>query len=93
MSDLVNETFDREKVALARHATIRAHRRLVGGDGVGAELQIANAVQAARSGCATPCSLPEMLGQPQHVSAGVDIDVALDAEKRTVTLGTQMVRS
>ena len=84
--DLVNETFDREGRPWPRHATIRAHRRLVGGDGVGVELQMANAIGpgqvARRHARFLKCS-----GRPQRVSAGVDIDVALDAKKRTVALG------
>ena len=54
---LVDQPLDGEAGAGPRHAAIGAHRRLVGGDRVGLELQMPDAIRA-RSGCATPCSLP-----------------------------------
>ena len=42
--DLVDQPLDREARAWPRHAAIGAHRRLVGRDRVGVELQMADAI-------------------------------------------------
>ena len=84
--DLVDQPLDGKAGARPRHAAIGAHRRLVGGDGEGFQGEMLDAIgagQVARG----HARFHERAGRPQRIGAGVDIDIAFDAEQRAVLGG------
>ena len=71
--DLVDQPLDRKAGARPRHAAIGAHRRLVGGDRVGFQVQMPDAIGAGQI-ARRHAGFHEGAGRPERIGAGVDID-------------------
>src|SRR5262245_40943655 len=84
--DLVDQPLDCKGCARPRDAATRAHGSLVGGDGVSVELQVPDAIGAGQI-ARRHARFLKGARRPQGVSAGIDVDIAFDPQKRAVTIG------
>ncbi len=86
MGNLVDRPLDREAGAGAADAAIRTERRLVGGDSIGAGAVVRDRVGARQAARRHVGFLIRAL-RPQAVGAGIDGDLAIDAEDVAVPVG------
>ena len=84
--DLVDQPLDGEARARPRDAAVGTHRRLVGGDRIGLQAEMADAIRPGEI-ARRHARFHERARRPQRIGAGVDVDVALDAEQRAVPVG------
>src|SRR5262249_16390374 len=83
--NLVDQALNCESCSRPGHPTIRTHRSLVRGNGVGVELQMADAIRP-RQIARRHARFLKSARRPQGVGAGIDVDVSLDAEKRAIPI-------
>ena len=83
---LVDRPLDRETGAGPRHAAIGAHRRLVGRDRVGRELDVFHPI-GARQAARGHTRLHEGACRPQRIGAGIDVDVAGETQQPSLAVG------
>ena len=75
--NFVDKALDRKGCSRPGNAAIRTHRSLVGGNRVGIELQVADAI-GPRQIAGRHARFLESARRPQGVGAGIDVDVAFN---------------